>query len=74
METFAFSDHHHLSESEHGRILEAAKRTEATMILTTEKDLARIKDAFSSNLRALRLETIVDQDETFLSLLERTVS
>ena len=77
VETFRFPDHHQFSDAELSRVAAAAAATRADLILTTEKDVARLAGAIAAArltpLMALRVETSLDDDAAFASLLLQVV-
>ncbi len=80
IEQRAFADHHAFSEAEARGLVESAERTHA-MLVTTEKDLARLSGAtgFCGMLKerseALAIRTAIEGDdlETVRSLIQRTL-
>ncbi len=81
IEQRAFADHHAFSEAEARGLVESAERTRA-MLVTTEKDLARISGAtdFCGMLKerseALAIRTAIEGDdlETVRSLIQHALS
>jgi tetraacyldisaccharide 4'-kinase len=75
---FAFPDHHRFSVSELDAIAAAASRASADLILTTQKDVARLwglrEMARLPRLHALQVATMVEEHDAFASLLEGAVS
>lgn len=69
---FPFADHHPYSRSDRERLVTAAA-DQAEFIVTTEKDLARLQPPYPGKLRALRIETPVDEEDTLMSLLEKVL-
>ena len=71
--TLPFADHHRFSGADRETI-DAAASGRADLILTTEKDLARLEPPYPATLRTLRIETPVEEKEIIMSLFERAFS
>ena len=73
-----FPDHHRFSDAEAATISAAASSSKADLLLTTEKDAARLSGTPAARrlegLHALRVQTVVDEQEAFASLLAGTLS
>jgi len=67
---FPFPDHHRFSRSDLETLAAAATDCGAEWIVTTEKDLARFATP-PSNLRALRLDMDIEDEETFIDYVLR---
>lgn len=74
-----FSDHHRYSAHDRARIAEAAISGSASLIVTTEKDVARLAGdtgaagapwGMTPRLAALRMRMVVDDDAALLDLIE----
>jgi len=74
---FPFPDHHRLGRAEIDGIGAAARAAHAALILTTEKDLARLDErerlVLGGGLHAMRTETTIDELSAFADLLGEAV-
>ncbi len=71
--TVAFPDHHPYSTGDLEKVTAAAARARADLLLTTEKDAARLGPRRPQGLYALRIEAAVDEEDSFADLLRRAV-
>ncbi len=75
--TLPFPNHHRFTPSDIEGIRRAAREGGARVILTTEKDLARLDEprrrALGDELHAIRMETTLDEPDLFAALLAGVV-
>ncbi|HKY33054.1 MAG TPA: tetraacyldisaccharide 4'-kinase, partial [Candidatus Polarisedimenticolia bacterium] len=72
-----FPDHHPYSAADLSAVAERAGREKGAIVLITEKDLARLPREAAARLprlRALLMETLVEEGPAFTALLERAAS
>ena len=76
--SLSFSDHHRFDVLDLERVGSAAVGAGADLILTTQKDAARLGGTVLppslSGLHAFRVTTVVDETDAFTSLLARRVA
>jgi len=71
-EAHLFPDHYRYTREDLARVAEACGRADAEMVLTTEKDLVKIRDSWPSRreLRALRVEiAFIEGEDRFTHML-----
>ncbi|HEY3177003.1 MAG TPA: tetraacyldisaccharide 4'-kinase [Candidatus Polarisedimenticolia bacterium] len=75
---FPFPDHHRFGAADLDAIAAAASRLGADLILTTQKDAARLDGPAAAGrlprLHALRVATTIDEHDSFASLVESAAS
>ncbi len=67
-----FPDHHPYSQKEITRLLEEAKRKNATPI-TTEKDYQRIPEQYRKSIKYLAIKLVWDNEENILNFLKHAI-
>ena len=70
-ETFVFADHHRYTDGDLKRIRQAADRTGAAMLVTTEKDAVKLAGRTSLPLVTVRLEVEISEAHFFPWLLDK---
>ena len=68
-EKLVFSDHHAYDRSDLAAVVRRAVDCNAGMIVTTEKDAARLRSLRPEGVWALRVELVVDEQEEWKALL-----
>lgn len=71
----AFSDHHPYNPSDFSRIVEAARKNNAEMIITTEKDLSRINGRFNwpLPLSVIGVSVSIHEEKKFQELILKKI-
>ncbi len=72
--TRAFPDHHRFSPEDLRGLTSASSRASADLLLTTEKDAARLGTSSLPELFAMMVEASIEEERAFSDLLGRAVS